>query len=117
MENTTTTLLTDRCMIDKRAALDNARAETLVAHELAHQWFGDLIVINHWSQAWVKEGAATYSEVLWVEETLGQDEAFYYNLNHARAYLSEDKSRNRRPLVTHIYREAKEQYDRLIYEK
>ena len=117
MENTTTTLLTDRCMIDKRAALDNERAETLVAHELAHQWFGDLIVINHWSQAWVKEGAATYSEVLWVEETKGQDEAFYYHLNHARAYLSEDRSRYRRPLVTHIYREAIELYDRHIYEK
>ncbi|MEM6599373.1 MAG: M1 family metallopeptidase, partial [Cyanobacteria bacterium P01_C01_bin.69] len=117
MENTTTTLLTDRCMIDKRAALDNERAETLVAHELAHQWFGDLVVINHWSQAWVKEGAATYSEVLWVEETLGKDEAFYYHLNHARAYLSEDKSRYRRPLVTHIYREAIELYDRHIYEK
>ncbi|MEO0519114.1 MAG: M1 family metallopeptidase [Cyanobacteria bacterium P01_A01_bin.116] len=117
MENTTTTLLTDRCMIDKRAALDNQRAETLVAHELAHQWFGDLIVINHWSQAWVKEGAATYSEVLWVEETLGKDEALYYHLNHARAYLSEDKSRYRRPLVTHIYREAIELYDRHIYEK
>ncbi len=117
MENTTTTLLTDRCMIDQRAALDNQRAEALVAHELAHQWFGDLIVINHWSQAWVKEGAATYSEVLWLEETLGQDEAFYYHLNHARAYLSEDKSRYRRPLVTHIYREAIELYDRHIYEK
>ena len=117
MENTTTTLLTDRCMIDKRAAIDNERAETLVAHELAHQWFGDLIVINHWSQAWVKEGAATYSEVLWVEETLGKEEALYYHLNHARAYLSEDKSRYRRPLVTHIYREAIELYDRHIYEK
>ena len=117
MENTTTTLLTDRCMIDKRAAIDNQRAETLVAHELAHQWFGDLVVINHWSQAWVKEGAATYSEVLWIEDTLGQDEAFYYHLNHARAYLSEDRSRYRRPLVTHIYREAIELYDRHIYEK
>lgn len=104
-------------MIDKRAALDNQRAETLVAHELAHQWFGDLIVINHWSQAWVKEGAATYSEVLWIEETLGKEEALYYHLNHARAYLSEDKSRYRRPLVTHVYREAIELYDRHIYEK
>jgi aminopeptidase N len=117
MENTTTTLLTDRCLIDQRAALDNDRAETLVAHELAHQWFGDLIVINHWSQAWVKEGAATYSEVLWIEETLGKDEALYYHLNHARDYLSEDQSRYRRPLVTHIYREAIELYDRHIYEK
>ncbi|MBE9065902.1 M1 family metallopeptidase [Leptolyngbya cf. ectocarpi LEGE 11479] len=117
MENTTTTLLTDRCLLDKRAAIDNLRSETLVAHELAHQWFGDLIVINHWSHAWVKEGMATYSEVLWLEEAYGRDEAMYYHLNHARDYLAEDASRYRRPLVTHIYREPIELYDRHIYEK
>ncbi|MEO0869265.1 MAG: M1 family metallopeptidase, partial [Cyanobacteria bacterium J06642_11] len=117
MENTTTTLLTDRCLLDKRAALDNLRSETLVAHELAHQWFGDLIVINHWSHAWVKEGMATYSEVLWLEAAYGHDEAMYYHLNNAREYLDEDASRYRRPLVTHIYREPIELYDRHIYEK
>ena len=117
MENTTTTLLTDRCLLDKRAAIDNLSSETLVAHELAHQWFGDLIVINHWSHAWVKEGMATYSEVLWIEDAYGRDEAMYYHLNHARAYLAEDASRYRRPLVTHIYREPIELYDRHIYEK
>jgi aminopeptidase N len=117
MENTTTTILTDRCLLDERAALDNINAETLVAHELAHQWFGDLVVINHWSHAWVKEGMATYSEVLWLEHTQGHDEAMYYHLNHAREYLSEDASRYRRPLVTHIYREPIELYDRHIYEK
>lgn len=117
MENTTTTLLTDRCLLDQRAAIDNQRSETLVAHELAHQWFGDLVVINHWSQAWVKEGMATYSEVLWMEDAYGQDEAYYYHLNHARAYISEDTNRYRRPLVTHIYREPIELYDRHIYEK
>ncbi|MBX2862284.1 MAG: M1 family metallopeptidase [Leptolyngbyaceae cyanobacterium MAG.088] len=117
MENTTTTLLTDRCLLDKRAAIDNLRSETLVAHELAHQWFGDLIVINHWSHAWVKEGMATYSEVLWLEDAYGRDEAMYYHLNHARAYISEDASRYRRPLVTHIYREPIELYDCHIYEK
>ena len=117
MENTTTTLLTDRCLLDERAALDNINSEVLVAHELAHQWFGDLTVINHWSHAWVKEGMATYSEVLWMEHAYGQDEAAYYHLGNARQYLSEDASRYRRPLVTHIYREAIELYDRHIYEK
>ena len=39
MENTSTTLLTDRCLIDERAAIDNRFSEMLVAHELAHQWF------------------------------------------------------------------------------
>lgn len=117
MENTSCTLLTDRCLLDERAALDNTNSEMLVAHELAHQWFGDLLVINHWSHAWVKEGMATYSEVLWTDDQYGADEAAYYRLNEMRRYLSEDKSRYRRPMVTHIYREPIELYDRHIYEK
>ena len=117
MENTSTTLLTDRCLIDDRAAIDNLRAETLVAHELAHQWFGDLVVIKHWSHAWVKEGAATYAEVLWLTHEYSSDLGRYYWLGQAREYLDEDSSRYRRPLVTHVYREAIELYDRHIYEK
>ncbi|MFW6357674.1 MAG: DUF3458 domain-containing protein [Chroococcales cyanobacterium] len=117
MENTSTTLLTDRCLLDERATLDNERTESLVAHELAHQWFGDLVVIKHWSHAWIKEGMASYSEVLWTESEYGKDDAAYYLLNEARSYLEEDTSRYRRPIVTHIYREAIELYDRHLYEK
>ena len=117
MENTSCTLLTDRCLLDERAALDNTNSEMLVAHELAHQWFGDLLVINHWSHAWVKEGMATYSEVLWTEEQSGAEAAAYYRLGEMRRYLSEDKTRYRRPMVTHVYREPIELYDRHIYEK
>lgn len=117
MENTSCTILTDRCLLDERAALDNRNSESLVAHELAHQWFGDLLVINHWSHAWVKEGMATYSEVMWTEREYGAEEAAYYRLEAMRSYLSEDRSRYRRPMVTHVYREAIELYDRHIYEK
>jgi aminopeptidase N len=117
MENTSTTLLTDRCMLDERAAIDNRSSESLVAHELAHQWFGDLVVIKHWSHAWVKEGAATYAEVLWTEHEYGVEEAAYYRLMEMRNYLAEDAERYRRPIVTHIYREAIELYDRHTYEK
>jgi aminopeptidase N len=117
MENTSTTLLTDRCVLDARAALDNRSSESLVAHELAHQWFGDLVVIKHWSHAWVKEGAATYAEVLWTDHEYGAEEAAYYLLGEARRYISEDRDRYRRPMVTHVYREAIELYDRHIYEK
>jgi len=117
MENTSTTLLTDRCLLDERAALDNRSSESLVAHELAHQWFGDLVVIKHWSHAWIKEGMATYSEVLWTNREYGADEAAYYRLETARSYLSEDATRYRRPIVTHVYREAIELYDRHLYEK
>jgi aminopeptidase N len=117
MENTSTTLLTDRCLLDERAALDNRNTESLVVHELAHQWFGDLVVIKHWSHAWIKEGMATYSEVLWTESEYGKDDAAYYLLGEARNYIDEDSSRYRRPIVTHVYREAIELYDRHLYEK
>lgn len=117
MENTSTTLLTDRCLLDERAALDNQRTESLVAHELAHQWFGDLVVIKHWSHAWIKEGMASYSEVFWVEDEYSKEDAAYYLLGEARSYLDEDSSRYRRPIVTHVYREAIELYDRHLYEK
>ena len=117
MENTSTTLLTDRCLLDERAAIDNRNTESLVLHELAHQWFGDLVVIKHWSHAWIKEGMASYAEVLWTEEEYGQDDAAYYLLGEARSYLAEDSSRYRRPIVTNIYREAIELYDRHLYEK
>ena len=117
MENTSCTLLTDRCLLDERAAIDNQRTESLVVHELAHQWFGDLVVIKHWSHAWIKEGMASYVEVLWTEAEYGGDDAAYYLLNEARSYLEEDTSRYRRPIVTHVYREAIELYDRHLYEK
>ncbi|WP_071190546.1 M1 family metallopeptidase [Trichormus sp. NMC-1] len=117
MENTSTTLLTDRCLLDERAVLDNRNTESLVVHELAHQWFGDLVVIKHWSHAWIKEGMASYSEVMWTEHEYGEQDAAYYRLLEARSYLSEDSSRYRRPMVTHVYREAIELYDRHIYEK
>jgi aminopeptidase N len=117
MENTSTTLLTDRCLLDERAALDNRSTETLVAHELAHQWFGDLVVIKHWSHAWLKEGMASYSEVMWTDHEYGANDAAYYRLQEVRNYLKEDSTRYRRPVVTHVYREAIELYDRHLYEK
>jgi aminopeptidase N len=117
MENTSTTLLGDRYLLDERAAIDNRWTESLVVHELAHQWFGDLVVIKHWSHAWIKEGMASYSEVMWTEQEYGADDAAYYRLNEARSYFNEDRDRYRRPVVTHIYRAAIELYDRHIYEK
>ncbi|MBP0002648.1 MAG: M1 family metallopeptidase [Cyanobacteria bacterium SBC] len=117
MENTSCTLLTDRCLLDERAAVDNDRTESLVAHELAHQWFGDLVVVKHWSHAWIKEGMASYAEVLWTEYEYGLDDGAYYLLREARSYLEEDKNRYRRPIVTNVYREAIELYDSHLYEK
>ncbi len=55
--------------------------------------------------------------MLWTEHEYGKDDAAYYLLKEARSYLEEDSSRYRRPIVTNIYREAIELYDRHLYEK
>ncbi|MCU0613130.1 MAG: M1 family metallopeptidase [Candidatus Eisenbacteria bacterium] len=47
--------------------------ESLVAHELAHQWWGDCVTYQDWTQIWLSEGFATYCEALWAEENDGQE--------------------------------------------
>jgi aminopeptidase N len=117
MENTSCTVLTDRCLLDEQAAKEYCWSEDLVAHELVHQWFGDLVVIKHWSHAWIKEGAASYFEALWREHEYGQEDADYFRYLDTHAYFDEDSQRYRRPIVTNVYKEAIELYDRHLYQK
>jgi len=72
MENTSTTTLHEMCVMDERAALDQD-LEGLNAHELAHQWFGDMITCKTWAHIWLNEGFATYFDGLWQEYEHGRD--------------------------------------------
>jgi aminopeptidase N len=64
MENTTATTLTDQSVMDARAFIDHDM-DALVSHELAHQWWGDLLTCREWSEGWLNEGFATYFEYIW----------------------------------------------------
>ncbi len=116
MENTTATTLTDNCLFDARAALDYD-VESLVAHELAHQWFGDLLTCRDWGQGWLNEGFATYSEYIWREHIHGRDEAALELLDWADQYFGEDSRRYRRPIATNVYDEPIDVFDHHLYEK
>jgi aminopeptidase N len=116
MENTTATTLTDTALLDRRSFLDTSM-DPLVAHELAHQWWGDLVTCRDWSHGWLNEGFATYFEALWKEEDLGVDEYRHYLLEMRDSYLGEDGGRYRRPIVCKSYRDPVELFDRHLYEK
>ena len=116
MENTSATTQTDRVLHDERAHLDFS-AEFLASHELAHQWFGDLVTCRDWAHAWLNEGFATYFEAVWLEADKGWDEYLYDIYGAVRRYLEEDEERYRRPIVCNMFRDPIELFDRHLYEK
>ena len=116
MENTTATTMIDIILFDERAALD-FDMDDLVAHELAHQWWGDLLTCREWSHGWLNEGFATWSEVLWKEHDKGLDEADYDRLLMMRRYFQEESREYRRPIVDRRYEEPIDLFDRHLYEK
>ncbi len=116
MENTTATSLTDGVLVDQRASLD-FDMESLVCHELAHQWFGDLLTCRDWGEGWLNEGFATYSEYLWREHSEGTDAAALVLAQFSEAYFAEDSSRYRRSIVTKRYDDPLDIFDRHLYDK
>ena len=116
MENTTATTMYEYILLDERAAID-VTSNDLVAHELAHQWFGDYITCRDWSHAWLNEGFATFFEHVEREDRLGRDEYDYGVAGDLDAYLKEASGRYSRPMVSRDYEAPIDLFDRHLYEK
>lgn len=115
MENTTSTLHGEYAYQNARELTDGNRWETVIAHELFHQWFGDLVTAESWSNLTVNETFADYSQTLWEEYKYGKDAGDEENLDGFNGYMgsaSEDKI-----LVRFYYKDKEDMFDAVSYQK
>ena len=99
MENTSCTLFDDDFIIDQNSFNDK-NFVSVSAHELAHQWFGNLITETNSNHHWLHEGFATYF-ALKVEKEIFGEEHFYYKLYESAEQLTAtSEKRKSTPLVT-----------------
>lgn len=116
MEHTSATTLNDYTIHDRRAHLDR-NSDDLVSHELAHQWFGNLITCKDWSHLWLNEGFATYAEILYKDFDLGKDEAQYANFVDQQYYLDIVDEDFFQPIVYENYRDPADMFNYITYQK
>ena len=115
MENISATTMTDAALRDEIAAQEGD-SDGLVAHELAHQWFGDLLTCKDWSHIWLNEGFASYFDPLFTEHDRGED-AFRLEMDGVlRGYLRSDRG-YRRPIVETRYETSDAMFDSVTYAK
>lgn len=116
MENTTTTLHGEAAQQNARELTDGNNWESVIAHELFHQWFGDYVTAESWSNITVNESFADYSEYLWQEYKYGADAALEENYSKMLRYLS-NPADAKKDLVRFYYADKEDVFDNVSYPK
>jgi aminopeptidase N len=117
MENTSATLHGDFvCYQTTREIIDGAKGESTIAHELFHQWFGDLASCESWSNLTLNESFATYGEYLWEEFESGRDAADDHHASSRFGYFAQS-GQKQVDLVRFDYEEREDMFDAFSYNK
>ena len=116
MENTTATLHQESAYQNARQLVDGNKWEEVIAHELFHHWFGDLVTTESWSNITLNESFADYSETLWDAYRHGADAGEEHIEENRETYLSNpaDESKN---LVRFYYNDKEDLFDQVSYPK
>ena len=116
MENTSATLHQESAYQNARELTDGNSWETVICHELFHQWFGDLVTCESWSNITVNESMADYSQTLWMEHEYGKDAGDEENNNGLTQYLSSPDD-DTKDLVRFYYHDKEDVFDLVSYQK
>lgn len=115
MENTGAVIFGDFVQGNDRYLIDNS-GEDVVAHELFHHWFGDLVTCESWSNLPLNESFATYGEHLWNEYKYGKDQGDLHGRNDLKTYLGQSRV-NKKDLIRFNYNNEMEMFDAHSYQK
>lgn len=115
MENTSAATFLEQIQRTRREMLDKDY-EYIIAHELFHHWFGDLVTCESWANLSVNESFANYSEYLWFEHKYGRDRADYHARTELEGYLQEAQTKQE-PIVRFHYDEREDMFDAHSYNK
>lgn len=115
MENTTASVFMESLQVTKRE-LPDVNWDYIIAHELFHQWFGDLVTLESWANLPLNESFANYSEYLWEEHHRGRAAADALNLKELNQYLAEAETKQE-PLIRYHYLDKEDMFDSHSYAK
>jgi len=115
MENTSASVFMEGLNSDSRSMLDD-NWDQIIAHELFHQWFGDLVTCESWANLPLNESFANYAEYLWLEHKYGRPTADAMLSEEIEQYLDESKTKQE-PLIRYHYADKEDMFDRHSYSK
>lgn len=116
MENTGAVVFGEQVQKTERELIDNDN-DYIVAHEMMHHWFGDLVTCEDWSNLTLNEGFANYAEYLWFEHKYGRDRAEFHRMNEMNGYYSQVFGSGAHPLIHYFYDDKEQMFDAHSYNK